>query len=65
MHFFIRGVTVYIIYLQLGYILHGDALKFDFKPTDNKINVTTNYFYDRFQRLQVKKAMQLKFLSTC
>ena len=44
MHYFIGSVTVYIIYLQLGYILHGDALKFDFKPTNNKINVATNYF---------------------
>ena len=33
----IGGATVYITYLQLGYILHADALKFDFKLTNKKI----------------------------
>ena len=30
----IGGATVYITYLQLGYILQADELKFDFKPTN-------------------------------
>ena len=34
----IGGATFYITYLQLGYILHSDALKFDFKLTNtNKL----------------------------
>ena len=40
----IRDATVYITYLQLGYNLHADALKFDFKLTNNKINVGKNFF---------------------
>ena len=38
------GAAVYITYLQLGYILHADALKFDLKLTNKKNAVCNKLF---------------------
>ena len=38
------GATVYITYLQLGYILDADALKFDLKLTNKKNAVCSKLF---------------------
>ena len=44
----IRDATVYITYLQLGYNLHADALKFGFKLTNNKLMLQKTIFRNVF-----------------
>ena len=62
----IRDATVYITYLQLGYNLHADALKFDFKLTTNKLMLQKKKNLGTFSTATGKKdAKQQKFESTC
>ena len=56
-----EGASFYITYLQLGYILHADELKFDFKLKEKIMLQQIIIYYEHFLRLVVKKdAIQQK-----